>query len=84
MTGPDMSLGAPAETQVWSSGGSSISLSAVMLVSAGWLVAEVLGVFGGWFVSVGSEVVVWSLCLRFLGLSPLNVSGFTIVVFKLC
>lgn len=69
MIGPAMSEGVSADTHVWSSGGSSISFSAASAVGADCLRAFV-------FVLVP---VSRSRCLRFFGLSPLNVSGFTMV-----
>lgn len=68
MTGPATSEGASADTQVWSSGGSSSSPLCVTSVEEDGLAA--LGL---------DPEESGSRCLRFLGLSPLKVSGLTIV-----
>lgn len=64
MTGPAMSLGESAETQLWSSGFSSGSGSVVLRD-----------------LEIGASLSAVRV-LRFLGLSPLNVRGFTILVVR--
>lgn len=73
--GPAISLGVSAETQLWSSGGLLSSSSVVVLAGAAEEEGEssVLRVLADDL--PGSE---GSRCLRFLGLSPLNVKGLTI------
>ena len=68
MTGPATSEGASADTQVWSSGGSSSSPVRVSSVEADGLAA--LGL---------DPEESGSRCLRFFGLSPLKVKGLTIL-----